>query len=56
MKENGGINEKKLTELTRYEFSILEKSGMLWVFYPEAPEFYDEIKRDETKQGGTNNE
>lgn len=36
---------KKLTDLTIIEFNELKDSGMLWEFYPNAPEFYDEIKQ-----------
>jgi len=35
---------KKLNELTKEEFEKLKLSGMLWELFPEAPEFYEDIK------------
>ena len=38
-------NKPELKELTEKEFNILKNLGMLWEFYPEAPEFWNQIKR-----------
>ena len=39
-------NKKKLlNKLTKKEFYTLQQLGMLYEFYPEAPEFYEEIKK-----------
>jgi len=35
-----------LKELTEKDFYSLKASGMLWEIYPEAPEFYSEIKKE----------
>lgn len=35
----------KLNQITKRDFDELKKWGMLWEFYPDAPEFYEEIKR-----------
>lgn len=36
---------KNLSELTEEEFKRLKGTGFLWEFYPEAPEFYKDIKK-----------
>jgi hypothetical protein len=36
--------KKTLDQLTKKEFEALKESGMLWEFYPEAPEFHREIR------------
>lgn len=36
---------KRLADLTEDEFTMLKGIGMLWEFYPEAPEKYAEIER-----------
>lgn len=36
--------EKDIKVLTEEEFNSLKASGMLWEIFPEAPEFYREIK------------
>ena len=33
---------KKLEDVTLEEFESLKQSGMLWEFYPDAPENWDE--------------
>ena len=35
---------KRKKKLTKEEFEKLKASGMLWEFYPEAPEFFEDIK------------
>ena len=39
------LSMKKLSELSETDFERLKASGMLWEFYPEAPEFYKEIQK-----------
>ena len=41
--------KKKLVKLSYEDFTFLKSSGMLWEFYPEAPERWEEI--DPTKRG-----
>ena len=41
---------KPLEKLTKEEFNGLKKMGFLWEFYPNAPEFYKEIKKNENKR------
>ena len=36
-------NKKDLKDLSFDDFDLLKKSGMLWVFYPDAPENYEQI-------------
>jgi hypothetical protein len=36
--------KRKLKDLTKEEFNILKCMGFLWELYPEAPEFYEEIR------------
>lgn len=35
----------KLKQITKSDFNELKNWGMLYDFYPDAPEFYEEIKR-----------
>lgn len=39
----------KLEELTETEFKLLKNNGLLWEVYPEAPEFYEDIKRQDSE-------
>lgn len=38
--------KKTLEELTKHEFDILRTMGLLWEFYPKAPNSYNQIKRN----------
>lgn len=38
-------NKPKLHELSKEEFNMLKNIGMLWEFYPEAPEFWEDIQK-----------
>ena len=35
--------KKRLEDLSIDDFDLLKKTGMLWEFYPDAPETYNEI-------------
>jgi hypothetical protein len=35
----------RLNQITRGDYEELKKWGMLWEFYPDAPNTYEEIKR-----------
>jgi len=41
--------DKTLNKLTEKEFEFLKELGMLWEFYPEAPENYKQIQMIEEK-------
>lgn len=33
-----------LKKLSKEDFEILKSTGMLWEIFPDAPEFYEDIK------------
>jgi len=33
-----------LKDLSKEDFELLKESGMLWEIFPDAPEFYEEVK------------
>lgn len=35
--------KKKLSDISEEEFNELKKIGLLWEFYPDAPEFFIDI-------------
>jgi hypothetical protein len=37
---------KKLSDLTKNQFDGLKECGMLWELYPNAPEMYEDIKKE----------
>ncbi len=36
--------KRRLETFTREEWSLLRASGFMWVFFPEAVDYYDELK------------
>ena len=38
-------NKKELKDLSFDDFDLLKKSGMLWEFFPESPDNWNEIKK-----------
>lgn len=45
---------KKLNELTWHEYNTLKNMGFLLELYPEAPNTYGEIFKEENNRGGIN--
>lgn len=37
---------KKLSDLTELQFNSLKNIGLLWEFFPDSPEFYENIKKE----------
>ena len=40
------FKDKSLLALGKSEFNKLKKAGFLWEFYPDAPEFYEELIKE----------
>lgn len=44
---------RRLETFSREEWSLLRASGMMWVFFPEAPIYYDELNHKDCECTGT---
>ena len=46
--EKESYMKRKLEDLTLYEFEMLKSMGFLWEFYPDAPNTFNEIKKEKS--------